>query len=127
MNKLNLFQIGCWFLLITTLSSCTDEPMELDLDAQFVGEWLLNDPESNCEHTLVFDANKTGVEIVGCTYSDDSFVSSAKSFSWSTNSNTITFDFYSDEKKTSFSFDEEGHLYLPDMTDSPEFYFIKIK
>ena len=127
MNKLNLFKIGFYFIFITSMLSCNDERLDVYQEDDLVGEWLLNDPTNNCEQTLIFDNNKTGIEIVGCKYSDDTFVSSAESFTWETDKNIVTIDFHGDKKKTSFSFDEEGHLFLPGMTDTPELYFVRVE
>ena len=127
MNKLNLLKIGFYFILITSMLSCNDERLDVFQEDELVGEWLLNDPTNNCEQTLIFDQNNTGIEIVGCEYSDDTFVSSAESFVWSTDKDIITIDFYGDKTKSSFSFDEEGHLFLPGMTNNPELYFIRVE
>lgn len=126
MIKGNLLKIGICFFMITTLLSCTDEHLDVYQEDQLIGEWKLNDPENNCTQTLVFDTNKTGIEIIGCEYPDDTYVSSAESFTWDTDKDVLTIDFSGEKTKSSFYFDEEGHLFLPNMTDTPEMYFIKI-
>ena len=127
MCKKNLLQISVFLLLITSLLSCTDDNTGIYLEEDLIGEWQLNDPENNCSHTLIFDSNKTGIEIISCEYPDSQYISSAESFLWETEKDMLTIDFYGEKTKSSFSFDKEGHLFLPNITDTPEMYFIKIK
>lgn len=127
MSKRNLLKIGIFFLLSTSLLSCSDEDSGIYLENKLIGEWQLNDPENHCTHTLVFDLNKTGIEIIGCEYPDSQYISSAESFKWETEKDMLTIDFFGEKTKSSFSFNKEGHLFLPNITDTPEMYFIRIK
>ena len=126
MYQVPLLKIGVYFLMIASLLSCTDDTVEVSNDEALIGEWMLNDPDNDCTLTLIFDANNTGIEIIGCEYPDGTFVSSAESFTWEINQDLLTIDFSGEKIKSSFSFSEEGHLFLPNMTDSPEMYFIKM-
>lgn len=126
MFKLKLLKISFCLILMTSLFSCTEDPVEIAQEEALIGEWKLNDPDNDCALTLIFETNNTGIEIVACEYPDDTFVSSAESFTWETDTNLLTMDFSGEKTKSSFSFDEEGHLFLPNMTDTPEMYFIKI-
>lgn len=107
--------------------SCTDDHIDVSFEEDLIGEWQLNSPKNNCTHTLIFDTNKTGIEIIGCKYPNGEILSSAESFTWITKKDILTIDFSGEKLTSSFSFDEEGHLFLPNITGSPEMYFIKIK
>lgn len=125
MNKIKTLKILILFFTLTAILSCkTDDNGEDTLSsADLIGAWQRSDATEQFVYTLTFQANDIGFREVTEVDDQGQAISSLTPFEWSTANNRLTIDYGSDVVITGFSFNDDDHLLLSDLT---ELYFIPV-
>jgi hypothetical protein len=124
MKTIHSLKVTLLFLAILTIFSCKNDDTDTDQTANLIGAWQRSDFSDQFEYILTFQSNANGFRTEVETNDEGQAISSARSFNWATNGSTLTIDYGGEIVTTTFSFNENGHLFLIDMTN---LYFIKME
>jgi hypothetical protein len=124
MKTISSLKVTLFFLALFTILSCKNDDTITDQTASLIGAWQRSDFSDQFEYTLTFQSNANGFRTEVETNDEGQAISSARSFNWATNGSTLTIDYGGEIVTTTFSFNENGHLFLIDMTN---LYFIRME
>lgn len=109
-------------LIAFTILACNDDPKSTDAAKQLIGEWRRSDFSNEFEYKLIFNANNSGIKMQR-EGNENQGISSAITFNWSITNQVLKLDFDGEIETTEFSINDDGQLYLSDITD---LYFTKV-
>tara|TARA_R110002050_G_scaffold151533_1_gene278748 strand:- start:105 stop:509 length:405 start_codon:yes stop_codon:yes gene_type:complete len=121
-NTINALKATFLFLITFTVLACNDDPKSADTSKELVGEWRRSDYSNEFEYKLIFNSNNSGIRMQR-EGNENQGISSALTFNWTITNNVLKLDFDGDVETTEFSINDDGQLYLNDITD---LYFTKV-
>ncbi|MFT5078865.1 MAG: hypothetical protein ACI825_000438 [Planctomycetota bacterium] len=124
MKTINSLKAILVFVAIFSILSCKNDDTITDQTESLIGAWQRSDFSDQFEYILTFQPNANGFRTEVETNDEGQAISSARSFNWATNDSSLTIDYGGEIVTTAFSFNENGHLFLIDMTN---LYFIKME
>lgn len=103
-----LFSISVW-------SCSNDDDTVTKQPNVLIGEWLRSDFDSTFEHRIHFEENDFGYT-ADKHITTEGITSTAISFNWSVSNNELTIVFDSHTIISNFSFTEDGHLIIDELS-----------